>query len=113
MAIKTEGILLLRRDQLAPEDGFFQTLGNGPHLQVAVMELADDQVSGPFGTDHRLSDQLVVVLDGTGEVRCGAHTYPLHRGDIVLIAAGMPHQVIGPNRTLNVYGPIAYPEDAD
>lgn len=47
--------------------------------------------------NHRVNEELVLVLQGTGEVRIGAQSYPLRDGDIVAFPAGGPetsHQIV-------------------
>jgi mannose-6-phosphate isomerase-like protein (cupin superfamily) len=105
------GLRRFRTEELAGNGEFFRVLETTDRLQVAVMELEDGQTSGDYGTDHPHADQLVIVLEGAGTVRCEDETIPLTGGDVVLIPAGADHQVIGPNRTLNVYAPVAYPDE--
>ena len=77
------------------------------------MTLKEDQVSGEYGTDHPQSDQTIVVLEGGGSVTCEGQEVELAVGDLVNIPAGAKHQVVGPNRTLNIYSPVAYPEETE
>lgn len=47
--------------------------------------------------NHRVNEEMVFVLEGTGEVRVGKRTYPLRAGDIVAFPAGgkeTAHQII-------------------
>lgn len=46
---------------------------------------------------HRVNEEMFFVLQGTGEVKIGADTYPLRAGDIVACLADGPeaaHQII-------------------
>lgn len=46
---------------------------------------------------HRVNEEMIFVLQGSGEIRIGEDTYPLHTGDIVALPAGgkeTAHQVI-------------------
>jgi uncharacterized cupin superfamily protein len=46
---------------------------------------------------HRVNEEMYFVLQGTGEARIGAETYPLRAGDIVACPAGGPetaHQIV-------------------
>ncbi len=46
---------------------------------------------------HRVNEEMFFVLQGTGEIRIGAETYPLRAGDIVACVAGGPetaHQIV-------------------
>lgn len=99
-------------EEFAHRGEFFSILETTDNLQVGLMVLGDGETSGEYGTDHPQADQLIMVLEGGGSVKCEGSTTELAPGDVVLIPAGADHQVIGPNRTLNVYAPIAYPEEA-
>lgn len=99
-------------EELASRSEFFRVLETTDHLQVGLMVLREGEVSGEYGTDHPQADQLILVLEGGGSVRCEGESSHLANGDMVLIPAGSDHQVVGPNRTLNVYAPIAYPDEA-
>lgn len=99
-------------EELASRGEFFSVLETTENLQAGLMVLANGQTSGEYGTDHPQADQLILVLEGGGSVKCEEESTELAAGDVVLIPAGSDHQVIGPNRTLNVYAPVAYPEDA-
>ena len=47
--------------------------------------------------NHRVNEEMVFVLQGTGEVRIGPETYPIRNGDIVAMPAGgreTAHQII-------------------
>ncbi len=79
------------------------------------MVLNPGQTSGEFGSDHPQADQILIVIDGAVEAKVGENTISLGVGDSILIEAGESHQIVGagsrPAKTLNVYGPPAYPED--
>jgi quercetin dioxygenase-like cupin family protein len=97
-------------EELASRSEFFRVLETTENLQVGLMVLSEGETSGEYGTDHPQADQLIYVLEGGGSVKCEGQSTALAMGDVVLIPAGADHQVVGPNRTLNVYAPIAYPE---
>ncbi len=103
---------LIRHSRLADSHEFFEVLSSTERSQVAVMNLADGQVSGEFGTDHPQADQILIVLDGSGKLRVEEDSISLETGDVAIIPAGKRHQVFGPCRTLNVYAPVAYPDEA-
>jgi len=103
---------LFSSSQVSGNAEFFEVLATTAKSQIAVMNLAEGQTSGDFGTDHPHADQILYVLSGSGSVRCEDETKPVQEGDLVLISAGAKHQVIGgPMRSLNVYGPAAYPDE--
>lgn len=50
----------------------------------------------PFHS-HMANEEMVFILEGVGEVRIGANTYPIRQGDFVCLPAGGPktaHQII-------------------
>lgn len=106
------GLRRISAEELARRGEFFSVLETTENLQVGLMVLASGETSGEYGTDHPQADQLILVLEGGGSVRCEGSMIELGVGDVVLIPAGADHQVIGPNRTLNVYAPVAYPDEA-
>lgn len=91
---------------------FFRVLETTDRHQIAVMELAEGQASGEFGNDHPQADQVVYVLSGGGWARIGEETIHLGAGDLLVVPAGVDHQILGPNRTLSFYAPVAYPDEA-
>lgn len=103
---------LIRASELAGDREFFNVLHTTSNTQIAVMVLSPGQISGEYGTDHPQADQTLVVLEGGGCLKCEGNEYDLAPGDVVCIPAGAKHQVVGPNRTLNFYSPVAYPDEA-
>lgn len=104
---------VLSAGQIAGTHKFFKIFSTTDRTQIAVMNLGEGQTSGEFGTDHPQADQILVVLEGGGSVKVGDEERALSKGDVVLVPAGAPHQVRGPNKTLSVYGPPAYDEDEE
>ncbi|MEZ0325593.1 MAG: cupin domain-containing protein [Fimbriimonas sp.] len=102
---------VLERKELAEGSEQFEVLHTTDRTQVALMVLKEGETSGEYGTDHPQADQTLVVLEGGGSIKCEGKTANLQPGDVVLIPAGAKHQVIGPNRTFNVYSPVAYPDE--
>lgn len=100
-----------RADEIARNEGGFDILKTSGKSQLAVMNLAEGQASGKMGTDHPQSDQILVVLEGGGSAKVGDEEVTLSVGDVLFIPAGAPHQVFGPNKTLNFYAPVAYPNE--
>src|SRR5438309_4190532 len=55
----------------------------------------------PFHS-HRLQEEMFYVLEGTGEVRIGAETFPIRVGDIIACPTGGPetaHQIVNSGKT--------------
>lgn len=98
---------------LAGHDEFFEVLYTSPRSQVAIMVLRDGQESGEYGTDHPEADQSLLVLDGHCRVEIEGLVQTLAPGDFAFVPAGARHRLVGvgepPCRTINVYGPAAYP----
>lgn len=47
--------------------------------------------------NHRVNEEMVFVLQGSGEIRIGEGTYPLRAGDVVALPPGGPeaaHQIV-------------------
>ena len=107
---------LFRKADLDANKAFFKVLATTEKSQTALMNLEDKKTSGEYGTDHSHADQLIVVLAGSGLVRCEGAEVLLETGDVVLIPAGAKHQVEGKGpetmRSISFYGPVAYPDEA-
>ena len=55
----------------------------------------------PFHS-HRVQEEMFYVLEGTGEVRIGAETFPIRAGDIIACPTGGPetaHQIVNNGKT--------------
>ena len=105
-------IRVIHADEIEEVNDAFKILETTDRSQIAVMVLKEGQTSGKVNTDHPQSDQILIVLEGTGSVQVEEEVTDLKTGDVAIIPAGAKHQVRGPNRTLSVYAPVAYPEDA-
>ena len=58
--------------------------------------LAPGKRAFPFH-NHRVNEEVFIVVEGRGEIRIGANTYPLRQGDVVACPAGgqeTAHQII-------------------
>ncbi len=66
--------------------------------------------------NHHANEEMVYVLEGTGEVRIGEATYPIRAGDIIALPAGgqeTAHQVVNTGREELKYLAVStrtYPE---
>ena len=91
---------------------FFRVLSTTRRAQVATMVLAPGQSSGPYGSDHPKSEQVLYVVGGNGRAIVAGRKHKLKAGDCLVIEAGERHQITNsgrrPFRTLNVYAPPAY-----
>jgi uncharacterized cupin superfamily protein len=55
----------------------------------------------PFHS-HRVQEEMFYVIEGTGEVRIGAETFPIRAGDIIACPTGGPetaHQIVNTGKT--------------
>lgn len=94
----------------AHRGAFFKVLAGTDRSQVAVMTLAPGGNSGAESGHN--GDQLVMVLEGTAELRVGGSTLSASAGDVAIIPAHTQHQIL--NRSdaevflVSVYAPPAY-----
>lgn len=72
-------------------------------LQLGAQKLGYNITAVPPGKrafpfhNHHLNEEMFFVLEGTGEVRIGAETYPIRAGDVIACPAGgqdTAHQII-------------------
>lgn len=105
---------LIRGGDLATIKQDFQLIAGTDRSQIAAMNIAPAHSSGEFGSEHPQSDQIMLILAGEASVKVGETTVAMRTGDMILIAAGEPHQVrnagLGELRTVNFYAPLAYDE---
>lgn len=103
---------LLRSTEVSRRNSEFETLTQGVSLQVANMVLPPGGESGEYGTEHPVSDQVLIVTQGRGEATVEGELVSLGEGDTLLIRAGERHQVRNAGdtdfRSLNIYAPPAY-----
>src|SRR5688572_5488824 len=96
---------------------FFKVLQTGKRSQTAMMTLRPGQESGPKGTDHPKSDQVLLVLRGSVFAEVGRTKRMLKAGDAVIVPARTAHRFSNPGKTaavtFNVYAPPAYDADEE
>ena len=76
--------------------GFIAPLIGARQLGYNLTAVPPGKRAFPFH-NHRVNEEMVFILEGTGEVRIGAETYPLRSGDLVAFPAGgreNAHQII-------------------
>ncbi len=96
----------LRAEAMA-NNAFRRVVHTGRHEQVTVMALPPD---GEIGEEiHADSDQLFVIVDGTGEARVGDLVLGVWPGDLVFVPAGTRHNMrnraVAPLRLVTVHAP--------
>jgi len=94
---------------------FFKVLQTSKKSQTAMMTLEPGGESGPKGTDHPKSEQVLFVVRGQVVAEVGNVKRTLKAGDVVVVPAGVSHRFSNESKrsavTFNVYAPPAY--DAD
>ncbi len=101
-------------ETLTRENGDFRrVLYTGEHLQLVVMSLPP---GGEIGSEvHAENDQFFRFEAGTGKVKVGEEEYEVKDGDVVIIPAGTPHNVINASTSepLKLYTLYAKPHHKD
>lgn len=96
--------------------GFRVVLGNR-RSQIAEMVLEPGDSEGDTGNRHRLADQWLYVVSGTGTAIINDRRFALRSGVLVLIEHRDRHEIKntgrGLLRTLNWYCPPAYTKDGN
>jgi mannose-6-phosphate isomerase-like protein (cupin superfamily) len=102
----------IERDTLENEN-FRKVLYTVPHLQLVLMTLQPGEEIGQ--ETHDDGDQFFRVEGGEGEAILDGETHKLADGDIVVIPAGVEHNIVNPSRDtpLRVYTIYAPPEHPD
>ena len=100
----------IERDTLANED-FRRVLFTGPNLQLVLMTLKPGEDIGQ--ETHEGHDQFIRIEAGTGLARLSGEETPLQDGSIVVIPAGVEHNILNtskdqPLRLYTLYGPPAH-----
>lgn len=90
----------------------FDVLCTTRESQGAVMVLPPGEKTGGPDNKHERSDQWMVVLGGEGEAVVSGTPVEIHKGDVLLIEAGEPHEIRccggEPLVTVNVYSSPEY-----
>lgn len=90
----------------------FKVLETQDGVQTAVMCLGRGQESGPFGNEHPMSTQVMVVVRGQIDAHVGDEYFRMGQGDSVIVRRDVPHRFVGVSQdeaiTLNMYSPPAY-----
>ncbi len=87
---------------------FRQVLYTGQHAQLVLMCL---QANEEIGEEvHEIVDQFLRIEEGRGKVILNGEEYPLKDGDVIIVPAGMKHNVINtqsgkPLKLYTVYSP--------
>lgn len=92
-------------------DDFRREVATGPHAQVVLMCL---QPGEDIGEEvHADTDQLFLVAKGEGEAVLEGVAQPLEKGALLLVPAGMRHNLRNtgekPMRLATIYAPPHHP----
>jgi mannose-6-phosphate isomerase-like protein (cupin superfamily) len=92
-------------------EDYRRVLVTGPHMQLVLMTLRQGEEIGV--ETHEDGDQFIRVEAGTGRAILDGRTYPLRDGSVVVIPAGIAHNVINtgssPLRMYFLYSPPEHP----
>jgi mannose-6-phosphate isomerase-like protein (cupin superfamily) len=106
----------MKHKQVRFGKGFKVLLGN-QRVQAAQMTIAPGDSEGGPTNRHRLADQWLFVVAGTGVAIVKGTRYPLKAGTLLLISHGDRHEIRNtgrqPLKTLNFYNPPGYTADGD
>lgn len=102
----------IERDTLANED-FRRVLFTGPNMQLVLMTLEPGEDIGQ--ETHDGHDQFIRIEAGTGVARLNGRESPLEDGSIVVIPAGVEHNIVNTSKheALRLYTLYSPPEHAD
>ena len=93
---------------------FRREVTTGPHEQVVLMCLQPDEDIGE--EVHANTDQVFQVVKGEGEVVLEGKAQPLGKGEMLLVPAGMRHNVRNTGhkrlRLVTIYAPPHHPVGA-
>ncbi len=71
---------------------FRNVLHTGEHSQIVVMSIP---VNGDIGEEvHQTTDQIIVVVEGEGELFINGEVTPFEEDAIIFIPAGTSHNII-------------------
>jgi len=97
----------------AKQNNYFrQVLATGKNVQIVVMSIPP---GGEIGQEtHANNDQVLMLIEGTGEVILDGKTADFEVGDIVLVPAGTQHNFItrgnAPMKIITTYSPPHHPD---
>jgi mannose-6-phosphate isomerase-like protein (cupin superfamily) len=93
----------------------FHLLETTGRTQIATITLKSGETTSDGMNAHPRSDQTVLVLDGEFEAWVGDARVTLHRGQSLIIPAGVPHRLANHRAqtafAFTVYAPPAYQTD--
>lgn len=100
-------------ERQAKENEYFrQVLATGKHTQVVIMSIPPD---GEIGEEvHTDNDQVLYLVEGSGQVVLDGQAADYNPGDLVLVPAGTKHNFItkgeAPMKIITTYSPPHHPD---
>ena len=103
----------IEQETLTNED-FRRVLFTGPNLQLVLMALRPEEDIGL--ETHDGHDQFIRIEAGIGVARLNGEETPLADGSIVVIPAGVEHNIVNTSkdealRLYTLYSPPEYPDE--
>ena len=91
---------------------FRHVLATGAHVQVVVMSIPP---GGEIGEEvHEDTDQVLFLVDGSGQVVLDGEAAAFRAGDLVLVPAGIRHNFVtvgdAPMKIITTYSPPHHPD---
>lgn len=85
-------------EKLTRDNTFFRkVLYTGQHTQLVLMTL---QPHEEIGLEvHDIVDQFLRIEEGEGKVILNGEGHPLQDGDVIIVPAGVPHNVVNTSAT--------------
>ncbi len=65
----------------------------GPEVQISIAEAIVSSGQETFLHLHRSFQEIYYFLEGTGKMRLNEETFPVKKGDAIVIPKGTPHKV--------------------
>ena len=91
---------------------FRQVLATGKHTQIVVMSIPAGQDIGE--ETHPDNDQVLYLIEGSGQVVLDGNESDFNTGDLVLVPAGTKHNFITkgdqPMKIITTYSPPHHPD---
>ena len=83
-------------EDFAAKFGFISRRIGSKNLGYNLTVVPPGKRAFPFH-NHRVNDEMFFIIEGSGEIRIGAETYPCRQGDVIACPPGGPetaHQII-------------------
>jgi mannose-6-phosphate isomerase-like protein (cupin superfamily) len=98
--------------QATTNEYFRQVLATSPKMQIVIMSIP---VGGEIGEEvHEDNDQMLYLVEGSGQVTLNGETANFDTGDIVLVPAGTRHNFVTKGdqamKIITAYAPPHHPE---